>query len=153
MPTISVGRLRLNTLLAAAWVGILAFAVPAVAQDLRCGSSTVRLVCDNRDNSYAPNWCARSHAEFRPDQGKISIVHGPDENDPSLIPTAVTCVHGSNHDYVLVRFDNGGNCDECEVTDVFTTDGEALTRRERLRTETMDRLGIPHRRSTWIQLQ
>jgi hypothetical protein len=39
-----------------------------------------------------------------------------------------TCVRGSKSWYIVVRYDNGGNCKHCEWHEIYTLQGKWLTR-------------------------
>lgn len=58
-----------------------------------------------------------------------------------------TCARGSKGWYVVVRYDNGGNCKQCEWHEIYTTQGKWLTRGTRadprIFARVYRRLGIP----------
>lgn len=103
---------------------ILATATPALAQELSCGGTTVRLVCDRRDGPF----CLTSHAEFILSNGQTRVVNTPRYLRSDLFPAAAGCAHGDGGDYLVVTLTNGGNCDECERWALFKTDGTEITK-------------------------
>lgn len=101
--------------------------VPAAkAENLRCGTTTVRLFCDRRDELSV--FCLESHAELISDQGQTRIVRTPKYLNSDLIPVAAGCAQGDGGDYLVVSLINGGNCDECERQVLFRIDGTEVTK-------------------------
>lgn len=108
------------------FAGILAFhfSTPVIAQDLRCGTSTIRLVCDGKEGPF----CVASHAEVIMGNGQAGIITTPRYLDPALIPAAAGCAQGDGGDYLVVTFTTGGSCPECEKWGLFSIDGTEITK-------------------------
>lgn len=98
--------------------------MPAMAQDLRCGTSSIRLVCDGMEGPF----CVASHAEFILDNGQTRIVSTPRYLRSALIPAMAGCAHGDGADYLVITLTTGGNRPECEKFALFKTDGTEITK-------------------------
>jgi len=117
---------RPPTWIAVLFAGILAFhfSTPVIAQDLRCNTSTIRLVCDGKEGPF----CVASHAAVILENSQTKIVTTPRYLDASLIPVAAGCTQGDGGDYLVLTFANGGSCPECEKWGLFKTDGTEITK-------------------------
>lgn len=112
--------------------------LPALAEDLRCGTSTIRLVCEDR--RAEDNECVASHAEFLLDNGKTKIIRTPKGLDASQIPVTADCGTGDGGDYVFIVFSNGGG--PGTAVDLFKPDGTALTKNGKYLDKTAAKLHI-----------
>lgn len=122
----------------------------AIAQDLRCGTSVIRLVCDRRD--VQDNTCVASHAEFILENGQTKIVNTPKGLDVSQIPVEVDCEKGNGGEYVFIMFSNGGG--PGTAIDLFKPDGTAITKNGKLLDRTVKELNItPYSQPKTIDLQ
>lgn len=122
----------------------------AIAQDLRCGTSVIRLVCDHRD--VQDNTCVASHAEFILENGQTKIVNTPKGLDASQIPVEVDCEKGNGGEYVFIMFSNGGG--PGTAIDLFKPDGTAITKNGKLLDRTVKELNItPYSQPKTIDLQ
>lgn len=122
----------------------------AMAQDLRCGTSSIRLICDRRDAQ--DNTCVASHAEFILENGQTKIVNTPKGLDASQIPVEVDCEKGNGGEYVFIMFSNGGG--PGTAIDLFKPDGTAITKNGKLLDRTVKELNItPYSQPKTIELQ
>lgn len=122
----------------------------AMAQDLRCGTSTIRLVCDRRD--VQDNTCVASHAEFILENGQTKIVNTPKGLDASQIAVLAACGKGDSGEYVFIEFSNGGGSGT--AIDLFKPDGTAITKNGKFLDKMVKELKIePFSKRRKIELQ
>ncbi len=50
-----------------------------------------------------------------------------DAKDESMWAESWACAKGKSASYLIVTFNNGGNCDECEVQKIYDLNGKLLT--------------------------
>ncbi len=63
------------------------------------------------------------------------------------------CLKGKNNTYLVVRFYNGGNCEECEWLEIYDLDGRNLTPKSRKhRSEFGERFGALCLQENWKEV-
>lgn len=121
-----------------------------MAQDLRCGTSVIRLICDRRDTQ--DNTCVASHAEFVLENGQSKIVNTPKGLDVSQIAVEADCGKGDAGEYVFIEFSNGGG--PGTAIDLFKPDGTAITKNGKFLDRMVKELKIePFNKRRMIELQ
>lgn len=124
--------------------------MPVMAQDLRCGTSVIRLICDRRDTQ--DNTCVASHAEFVLENGQSKIVNTPKGLDVSQIAVEADCGKGDAGEYVFIEFSNGGG--PGTAIDLFKPDGTAITKNGKFLDRMVKELKIePFNKRRMIELQ
>ncbi len=93
-----------------------------------CGNTNVSVITECYADSDVLPSCTKQQFEFRTigisNPNTINTLGKP--GDYSLA-TAFACVKGKSQYYILINHNNGGNCEECEWSELFDLNGKKLT--------------------------
>lgn len=148
-----------------AFACLLSIPAPGYAKDHRAELTcqgvrvTLKTRCAGSTDQPYPS-CQSEKLSFRnPKTGKTKVVAGAGvlvrAGDRGRTQAKVldglasgwTCSHGSKGWYLVVRYDNGGNCMQCEWHEIYSPQGKWLTRGTRadprIFARVYRRLGLP----------
>jgi hypothetical protein len=71
------------------------------------------------------------------------VVSLASQKDRAMWAESWKCIKGAKQDYLILGFNNGGSCAECEVNEIFNSAGDRLTKRYQNFSQAYKKLNLP----------
>ncbi len=98
--------------------------------EMICADTKVRVVTECYDDTdYTPPLCSKQQFQFTDNNTNKTITTpsaGRFSEEFNELATSWACIKGRSQYYLLVRYNNGGNCSDCEWFEIVDLHGKKL---------------------------
>jgi len=95
--------------------------------EMMCGDTKVNIITECYDDSAILPHCTKQDIEFKPKDINKNITQATiGKEGDYFLATSWACVKGKSQAYLLINYNTGGNCEDCEWTELFDLHGKKM---------------------------